>query len=125
MIRITSIQDVERHETLKMLYDSSALTIEGLALESIEELANWIDQHGGIKDNPEFFVIDGKTMNDEYGTDYPDDLNVVCLPLDYVKSIPMLAIPRFSIGGRWFDDIVDNAQHRNEEEEYDEEEEYE
>ena len=109
MIKISSIQDLNKAETLNFLYNESALTIEGLAIESIEELANGIAEHGGIIDEPEFFVIDGRTMNEEYGTNYPDDLNIVCLPLGYVKSVGRLAIKRFEIGGRWFDDVVDNA----------------
>jgi hypothetical protein len=52
-------------------------------------------------------------MNEQYGLTgnnaYPKHVNIVSvIDIDQMK----VAIPRFSIGARWFDDIVDNNAHR-------------
>ena len=40
---------------------------------------------------------------------YPDDLNIVSITnINQAK----IAIPRFQVGGRWFDDIVNNLKSR-------------
>ena len=56
-------------------------------------------------------------MNREYnltGTNaYPEkDCTLVCIKLtDLVKPLA-LTMPRFQVGGRWFDDVVDNNARR-------------
>ena len=52
-------------------------------------------------------------MNEQYGLSgsnaYPEDCTIVS-----VTDINQMAItiPRFEVGGRWFDDIVDNNTRR-------------
>lgn len=104
---------VETTEEFTTLYNSSALTMEGLDLDSLEEYAEWINQNsGGFKGEPEFWIISGERMNEEYGTDYPEDLNIVCVNLNDLFGIGKLVLARFSIGARWFDDVVDNNRRR-------------
>lgn len=104
--------------TLDRLYDGSALTFEGLAVASIPELKKWIEETMGEKmTRPEFFVIKGELMNDYYhltgNNAYPNDLTIVSAELDSIgKNWSKLIMPRFAVGGRWFDDIVDNNARR-------------
>ena len=55
-------------------------------------------------------------MNTKYGLTesnaYPDNLNILSIKLEDLKDPNKLAIPRFEIGGRWFNDIVDNNARR-------------
>lgn len=102
---------VENKEQLDMLYDNSALTIEGLVEESISDFINWIKDLSEMTDEI-VYVISGKTMNENYLLNdedaYADDLTIVSIPLNQIKDISKIAIQRFSVGARWFSDIVDN-----------------
>ena len=89
----------------------SALTIEGLAEDSIIDFVEWVKKYTKIK-NENVYIIKGKTMNDIYGLSgnnaYPDDLNLVSIKLEDMESYEAIIMPRFQIGARWFDDIVNN-----------------
>lgn len=103
---------------LNQLYTGSALTIEGLDANDVDSLMDALDDISGVE-NRVAYIISGATMNAAYGlTDsnaYPDDLTIVCVNLDDLKSIDKLITARFSFGGRWFDDVVDNNAMREEE----------
>lgn len=110
-----TINKVEDMNGIEKLRNVSALTFEGLSIEeeSLEALIGWLDDHNAIIDTIEFHVITGKLMNEVYGlTDdnaYPEDLIIVSVTnIDQMK----IAIPRFEVGGRWLDDIVDNNLRR-------------
>ena len=104
------IEYVETKEQLDKLYNNSAFTIEGLAEESIDDLMNWLGENTDFTtDKPIVYVTKGKTMNEVYelvgNNAYSDDLTIISvIGINQMK----IAIPRFSVGGRWFDDIVDN-----------------
>ena len=104
------IENVETKEQLDNLYNNSAFTIEGLAEQSIGDLMNWLGENTDFTtDNPIVYVTKGKTMNEAYelvgNNAYSDDLTIISvIGINQMK----IAIPRFSVGGRWFDDIVDN-----------------
>lgn len=103
------IHHVQGTEEFENLYNDSALTMIGLSLDSLGEYADWINQNsGGFKGEPEFWIISGERMNEEYGTDYPEDLHIVCVKLSDLSDLGNLIIARFSVGARWFDDVVDN-----------------
>lgn len=55
-------------------------------------------------------------MNREYGLTednaYPSDVNIISIKLEDIKDVNKVVIPRFSIGARWFSDIVDNNRTR-------------
>lgn len=93
----------------------SALTIEGLAESSIPDLFNWVKGITPMK-NETAYIIKGKTMNSVYGLTgtnaYPDDLTIVSIKLEDIEDCMKVAIPRFQIGARWFDDIVANNEAR-------------
>lgn len=105
---------VTKKETLDELELGSALTIEGLAEDSIPDFINWIKSYTPMK-NEDVYVISGKMMNDSYGLTgknrYQDDLTLVSVKLDSMENAMSIVYPRFGIGGRWFDDIVANNEY--------------
>lgn len=105
-----TIENVVNKEQLEKLYNNSAFTIEGLAEESITDLMEWLKENTTFTtDNPIVYVTKGYIMNLAYNLNgsnaYKDDLTIISvIDIDLVK----IALKRFSVGGRWFDDIVDN-----------------
>lgn len=99
--------------TLLNFYRSDALCLEGLALSSLKDYADWIDANGGLKENSKFSIVSGELVNEVFGLEdadaYPEDLNIVLLPLSSIESIGKMAISRFSVGARWFKDVIDNS----------------
>jgi hypothetical protein len=113
-----NIINVTTREQLDELYNQSALTFEGLSAdeENLNAVRNWLEEHGAIEyTEPDFHIITGAFMNEVYGLSgsnaYPEDCTLVS-----VTDIDQMAIviPRFEVGGRWFDDIVDNNARREE-----------
>lgn len=97
-------------------YDDSALTLEGLDLDSLDDYANYLDDTCGLEDGATFHVIYGNEMNDFYmlsgDNAYPGDLHIVVIKLSDLVSPDKIILKRFEFGGRWFDDIVDNNARR-------------
>lgn len=104
------IINVTSKEELDYLYKNSALTIEGLTLDSIPDFLNYLKENTTVN-KERAFVISGKLMNETYHLSgknaYPDDLNIVSVSLEDINSAPIIT-KRFEIGAKWFDDIVDN-----------------
>ena len=116
------IINVFTEEQLDELYNESALTWEGLSTseENLNAVLEWLKDHNAIIDGtePTFHITTGRLMNKYYGLTgdnaYQNDLNLVSVTnIDQMK----VAIPRFEVGGRWFDDIVGNNARREEENE--------
>lgn len=111
-----TIENVTTKEQLDNLYNNSAFTIEGLAKESIPDLINWLEENTMFTtENPIVYITNGNVMNEEYllsgNNAYPYDLTIISvIDIDLVK----VALKRFSVGARWFDDIVDNNAIRRE-----------
>lgn len=110
------VVEVTTKKQLNELYKHSALTLEGLVLESLPDFEGWLNKHHADTTNLEFWVTKGAVMNKHYkltgNNAYPDDLNIVsCMG---VCIMPNIMVRRFEIGGRWFDDIVDNNLCREE-----------
>ena len=101
--------------TLKSLVDNSALTIVGLALDSIEDFVEWIETYTPLK-NKVAYVTKGALANREWGLTgdnrYQDDLNIVSVKLDDMEDFKKIVMPRFEVGARWMDDIYDNNVRR-------------
>ena len=101
--------------TLDKLYEGSALTLEGLAEASIPDFFDWIKKLTPLKEETAY-IIKGGVMNKTYGLTgtnaYPDDLTIVSVELDTMENYGKVILPRFEIGARWFDDIVDNNARR-------------
>lgn len=100
---------------LKSLVDHSALTIEGLALNSIKDFVEWIETYTPLK-NKVVYVTKGALANREWGLTgdnrYQDDLNIVSVKLDDMEDFKKIVMPRFDVDARWMDDIYDNNVRR-------------
>ena len=50
-------------------------------------------------------------MNNAYGLTgenaYKDELTILSIKLEDIENVAAITLPRFDVGGRWFDDIVD------------------
>ena len=107
------VVEAKNKKDLDRLYNSSALTIEGLDPDSVYDFADDVIAHGGTVD--EIVMTSGKLMNKVYGLTgdnvYPDRLDIVSI---MGNTVPM-TMRRFDFGGRWFDDIVDNNARRERE----------
>lgn len=97
------IINVETKEQLEGLYQSSAMTWEGLRTEDFEVALNECGQEGA-----KGFLTKGKVMNELCGLTgdnaYPDDLNIFSIMK--FKGLAMY------FGARWMDDIIDNNARR-------------
>lgn len=106
---------VTTKEQIKDLYDHSAFTVEGFAEQSIPDLVEWVESRTPLK-KKDVYVTKGAMMNETYGLTgdnrYQDDCTIVSIKLDDMEDFEKIVIPRFNIGGRWFDDIVDNNLRR-------------
>ena len=104
---------------LDTLYNESALTWEGWSSDekSLNAIREWLKKHEALTHvEPDFHIIKGKFMNEQYGLSgdnaYPEDCTLVSVTdINQMK----IALQRFEVGGRWFDDIVDNNTRRKEE----------
>lgn len=105
-----TIENVTTRNQLDKLYNNSAFTIEGLAENSIPDMIKWLEDNTEFTtENPIVYVTKGKVMNTEYALvgnkAYADDLTIVSvIDINQLR----IALKRFSVGGRWFDDVVDN-----------------
>ena len=99
-------------DLLDSFYKDSSLTLEGLALDSLNDYADYLDKVCGLKDSTVFHIVSGKYMNDVYDlygdNAYPDDLHIVVVKMECLKNPMSIVTKRFEFGGRWFDDVVDN-----------------
>ncbi len=102
------------------LCNDSAFTIEGFKAddENLTKLLDWIKARTSLKREC-VFITKGEVMNRVYHLTrtnrYPNDLNIVSVKLSDMQDCDKLIIDRFAIGGRWFDDIVDNNLRREKE----------
>ncbi len=117
---ITIKKTTATKDTLKTLEETSALTWEGLVSDEgcLMDVANWLASHSALRtEEVEFFIASGALMNITYGLHgsnaYANDLTIVSVNSDCYDPMK-IAIPRFEVGGRWFDDIVDNNRRREE-----------
>jgi len=114
---INKIMVTDRDKLLE-LYNDSALTLEGLDENSIPDFVEWIKKFTPLK-TEDVYIIKGGIMNMAYnltGTNaYANDLTIVCVKLSDMEDAMKIVLPRFEIGGRWFDDVVDNNKRHQEE----------
>ena len=100
---------VKTFEELEAL--GSALTIEGLTDEGILDFLNWIKEHTLIL-KEDVYITKGEIMNrllDLTGDNaYPDDLTIVSVRLEDMQNSMAVVEPRFTVGARWLDDIINN-----------------
>ncbi len=114
------LEECNNEQTLRMLYDDSAFTWEGMSCDSynLDAICDSFEEDGlwTYPDTPVvFYVTKGRDMNRmEHltGTNaYPDDLNILSIMNDQLKINAMIPI-QFNYGARWMDDIIDNNRMR-------------
>ena len=106
---------------LDELKKGSALTFLG-CINTDEEIQNyfgWIREKATLK-RERMYIVSGKVMNEAYGLTgdnaLQDDLVIFCVKQEDIGSPAAITLPRFEIGGRWFDDVVaNNARFQREE----------
>lgn len=110
-----------KEEDLDKLYDDSAFTFEGFRVddENLTKLVNFLKENTEVILPIKIYRISGEMMNSKYGLTednaYPNDLNIVSLPLTNWKNLGNLPSYKIQMDARWFDDIVDNNAYRQEE----------
>ena len=119
-ITIINITPENADKYLNEFYDDSSLTFIGVYVEESHQYRDFFKQFTEVDETKPAYVISGKIMNDYYGLTgknaYSSDLDILVFKLDTFKDVMKICIPRFQIGGRWFDDIVENNRSHEEEE---------
>ena len=111
---------VETKAQLEELVKESALTWEGLDTsdESLQQVFDWIKGYTPLKCE-RVYITKGALMDAAYGLTgdnaYQPDCSIVSVRLSDMEKPMAIALPRFRVGGRWLDDIVDNNRRREEE----------
>lgn len=109
----------ETREQLDVLAGGSALTWEGLRMETDEDyksVTDWMREQGAEPKTDNVYITLGKTMNALEGLTgsnaYPDDLSIVSFKLSEIDGVKYLILPMRMTGGRWMDDIIENNRRR-------------
>lgn len=112
---MNKIIEVKTKEEIEEL--GSALTLEGLAEESIPEFLDWIEERTPLKTR-RAYTISGKLMNESYrltkDNAYSNSLTIVSVKLEDMEDPDKIIMARFEICGRWLDDIIENNIAREE-----------
>ncbi len=108
------IEVVKNPEKLDEFYEDWSLVFTGVIEEEIPMYFDFLRQYTKVEDRG--YIITGKMMNEKYGltgdNQYQDDLHFLVVMLKDIEDVGQIAIPRFMVGGRWFNDIVDNNSRR-------------
>ena len=106
-------------DKLDDFYNGSSLTFEGCTTDkdNLDYLYNWLKEAGVLKDGTlPIYTYKGNLMNEKYNltgdNKYPDDLNFITIMLEDLDNPMKIVLKRFELGGRWFDDIVENNKYR-------------
>ncbi len=115
--KITTVGRENREEIFKAAYEGSYYTIMGCG----GDLNEWTSGYSELLDSygigvpKEFITFMGGDMNAVYGLTgdnaYAEDLTCLMFPLDGL-AVPKLAFFKLRAQDRWFDDIVDNNERR-------------
>lgn len=117
----TLVFDIDSLEQITELREKSSLTFEGVEKNegSIEFIKDWLDQQSAITgDKLKLYWCSGEQMNGfsqlTKNNAYNDDLNILIVDADCI-SLEKVVMSRFSLGGRWLDDVMDNNERRERE----------
>lgn len=98
-------------------YDDWDLTFTGVIENEWNLYVDFIKGCSPINEDSEVYYFKGKLMNKKYNLKgkvaYNDDLGFLVIKMRDVESIDRIALPMRLIGGRWFNDIVDNNKRAN------------
>ena len=114
-MKVINVESMDQLESL-----GSALTFEGLDTsdESLNSMLDWIKTYTKMKYET-IYVTKGSQMNDWYELSgdnaYNKDLSIVSVDLKDLENPSAITLPRFNVGGRWLDDVIDNNVQRQKE----------
>ena len=97
---------VTTQEEINDLIKASAITMVGLAEGKDGDLA-FQDYLKDYLEDDTIYITMGKTINEFYESNLPEDLRIVSLKYNKLGRLPMI---RLEIGAKWFDDFIDNLQ---------------
>nr|DAX27089.1 MAG TPA: hypothetical protein [Caudoviricetes sp.] len=119
MTTTIKINDYNREEVFSAAYAGSYYTVLGCG----GDLAEWTSGYTQLLEEAKigkpvrFITFNGSDMNTHYGLSgknaYQEDLTCLMFPLDGLDC-GLLAMFRLRAQDKWFDDIVDNNQRREE-----------
>jgi hypothetical protein len=117
-MQIIELKPEDAEKYFEEFYGDSSLTFVGVIPEEAHLYRDWFLQFTKIDKTKPCYLYTGKMMNDYYGLTgknaYPTDLHIITFKLNTFKEVGKICVPRFQIGGRWFDDIVDNNRRHQE-----------
>lgn len=103
-------------ETLQALRDNSALTFWGEPnKQDLDRLYNWLNNEGVLKkERLNLYTFDGKSLKEIFQkNNFGDEERFMSIFLRDLSlndaNMRQFSIDRMNIGGRWLDDIIDNA----------------
>ena len=120
-MKIEKVTKDTREKLFAELYETSAMTFEGTTTDEVnlKHLENFIRDMDARTGELDLVIYTGVDMNEYYhltGTNaYSDDLTFVSARVSCYNAAKVALPMRFMLGGRWFDDIVDNNARREEE----------
>lgn len=117
-MKVIELKAEDAKKYFEEFYGDSSLTFIGVIPEEAHLYRDWFEKYTTVDKTKPCYLYTGKMMNDYYGLTgrnaYPDDLHIITFKLNTFESIGKIAVPRFQIGGRWFDDIVENNRRHQE-----------
>lgn len=120
MATIIKINQDNRAAVFKEAYEGSYYTITGCGGDINEWVKGYNNELSkrGIGRIDKFYLFYGRDMHANYGLSgnnaYPDELTFLMFANDGLV-IPKLAMFKYAMQDRWFDDIVDNNARAQEE----------
>lgn len=116
----TNLIEIKEEKEISFLNETDAIVEEGLDISSIGLYAGWAsDLAGTVKDPLDVYLIHGDMLNHLWGLTgnnrYPDDLNIVAIPLNQLAEPEQLSLAKFEVGARWWSDVRDNNLRREKE----------
>ena len=103
---------LETTEKFDEFYKGSDLTFAGMLPEEAQLYVDYFKENGAeVNEEVDGYIYTGKMMNEKYNlsgdTAFPEDLHFLTIPLQ-AFDLAVVTLLRMGLGGRWFDDIVDN-----------------
>lgn len=111
------IIQLDSPDLLDEFYKDWSLTFVGVIQTEVPLYLDFLREYTKVNDR--VYIFKGKMMNEKYhltgDNRYSDDLTFMVVKLEDIEDVGKVALPRFEIGGRWFNDIVDKNARQEEE----------
>lgn len=94
-------------------YENADLTFEGAIIDekNFNNIEMYLKDNGCEMEERNFFVYKGELINRKYGLSgknaYNKDLDFITVRKKDLKNPEKLGVKRYTIAGRWFNDIIE------------------